>query len=164
MAPRLFGVYFQAMNNKKHLFKNGKAGFALNTGLLIALTGYLSFANGQGIRVSVPLPVVVVSPPVVVAVSPVVVAQDNYVYYPGYGVYYNTSRHQYAYMDGGVWLLRPAPMGVSTDVLLASPSVKMDFHDSPANHHADMARKYPKNYKAVRSEQKVDGREEHREK
>ena len=161
MAPRLFGVYFQAMNNKKHLFKNGKAGFALNTGLLIALTGYLSFANGQGIRVSVPLPVVVVSPPVVVAVSPVVVAQDNYVYYPSYGVYYNTSRHQYAYMDGGVWLLRPAPMGVSADMLLASPSVKMDFHDSPANHHAAIAKKFPKTDKKVRSDQKATGGDAH---
>jgi len=34
-----------------------------------------------------------------------------------------------------LWVSRPAPMGVSADVLLASPSVKMDFHDSPANHH-----------------------------
>jgi hypothetical protein len=152
------------MNNKKHLFKSGKAGFALNTGILIALTGCLSFADGQGIRISVPLPVVVVSPPVVVVAPPVVVAEDNYVYYPSYGVYYNTSRHQYAYADGGVWVLRPAPMGVSADVLLASPSVKMDFHDSPANHHAVMAQKYPKNYKAARSEQKAGGREEHREK
>ena len=145
------------MNNKKYLFKSGKAGFALNTGLLIALTGCLSSADGQGVRISVPLPVVVVSPPVVAVAAPsVVVAQDNYVYYPSYGVYYNTSRHQYACLDGGAWVTRSAPLGVSAGVLLASPSVQMDFHDSPANHHADMVRKYPKSYKAA-------GHDEHRD-
>jgi hypothetical protein len=54
-------------------------------------------------------------------------------------------------------------LGVSADVLLASPSVRMDFHDSPANHHADMAKKYPKNYKAARPDQKATGRDEHRD-
>jgi hypothetical protein len=149
------------MNNKKCFLKSGKSGFALNTGLLMALAGCLSYADGQSLRITLPSPVVVVSPPVVVAAPPVVVvAPDNYVYYPGYGVYYNTSRHQYAFLDGGAWVLRSAPLGVSADVLLASPSVQMDFHDSPANHHADMARKYPKNYKAARSERKADNHEE----
>jgi hypothetical protein len=165
------------MNNKKHFLKNGKTGFALTTGLLIAVTGCFSHADGQSIRFSIPAPVVVVSPPAVVvsppavvvappvvAVAPaVVVGEDDYVYYPSYGVYYNTSRHQYAYMDGGAWVSRPAPIGVSADVLLASPSVRMDFHDSPANHHADMARRYPKSYQAGRSEPKADGRDDHRE-
>ena len=149
------------MNNKKHLFKSGKAGFALNTGILIALTGCLSFADAQSIRVSVPLPVVVVSPPVVVVASPVVVAQDNYVYYPNYGVYYNTTRRQWAYLDGGAWVSRPAPLGVSADVLLASPSVKMNFHDSPANHHAAMTKRFPKIDRRVRSDQKDAGGDEH---
>jgi hypothetical protein len=162
MAPALFRDYSQSMNNKKCFFKTGKAGFVLNTVLLMALAGCVNYAEGQSVRISVPLPVIVVPP--VVAVAPVVVAEDNYVYYPSYGVYYNTSRHQYACLDGGVWVSRPAPLGVSADVLLASPSVKMDFHDSPANHHAVMAQKYPKNYKAARSDQKAVGRDEHREK
>ena len=148
------------MNNKKHLFKSGKAGFALNTGILRALTGCLSFADGQSIRITVPAPVVVVSPPVVIDPL-VVVAQDNYVYYPNYGVYYNTTRRQWAYLDGGAWVSRPAPLGVSADVLLASPSVKMDFHDSPANHHAAMAKRFPKIDKRVRSDQKDTGGDEH---
>ena len=151
------------MINKKCCFKTGKAGFVLNTVLLIALTGCVSYADGQSVKITVPLPVVVVSPPVVVVPSPVVVVEDNYVYYPSYGVYYNTRRHQYAYLDGGAWVSRPAPLGVSADVLLASPSVKMDFHDSPANHHADMAKKYPKNYKAAHSDQKAAGRDDHRD-
>jgi hypothetical protein len=54
--------------------------------------------------------------------------------------------HQFAYMDGGVWVSRPTFPGVSVDVLLASPSVRMDFHDSPANHNAAMARAYPRNW------------------
>ena len=62
--------------------------------------------------------------------------QDDYVYYPNYECYYSVSRHQYAYREGNAWVARPAPRGVSVNVLLASPSVKMDFHDSPAQHHA----------------------------
>jgi len=37
-------------------------------------------------------------------------------------------------------------------VLLASPSVHMDFHDSPAKHHAEMIHKYPKNWKSSGSD------------
>ena len=37
--------------------------------------------------------------------------------------------------------------GVTVNVLRASPSVKMDFHDSPANHHAAVAKQYPKNWR-----------------
>jgi hypothetical protein len=79
--------------------------------------------------------------------SPAVVAQDDYVYYPAYGVYYSSRRHQYASLVGGAWISEPAPRGVAVDALRASPSVKMDFHDAPANHHADIARQYPKNWK-----------------
>lgn len=112
---------------------------------LATLTEGVVSADGQGIRVTVTPPVVVVAPPVVVA--PVVVVQDDYVYYPNYAIYYNSHRHQYAYLVNGAWVLQPAPQGVSVDVLLASPSVKMDFHDSPAKHHAEMVQKYPKNWK-----------------
>jgi hypothetical protein len=72
-------------------------------------------------------------------------AQDDYVYYPDYEIYYSSSRHQYAYLEGGAWVSRPAPRGVSVNVLLRSPSVKMDFHDSPANHHAEVVKQYPGN-------------------
>ncbi|HEX7577112.1 MAG TPA: hypothetical protein VF430_03645, partial [Verrucomicrobiae bacterium] len=68
------------------------------------------------------------------------------VYYPDYEVYYSSSRHQYAYLEGGAWVSRPAPRGVSVNVLLRSPSVRMDFHDSPANHHAAVVKQYPKNW------------------
>jgi hypothetical protein len=38
-------------------------------------------------------------------------------------------------------------------VLLASPSVKMDFHDSPAQHHAAVVKQYPKNWSPPASNQ-----------
>jgi len=90
---------------------------------------------------------VVINPPVHV-VTPPVVAQDDYIYYPTYGVYYNSRRHQYAYQDGNAWVSRPTFSGVAPEVLLASPSVKMDFHDSPEHHHAAMVQKYPKTWKS----------------
>jgi hypothetical protein len=146
IATASYSDYFQFMNNKKHFFKASKAGFVLSAVVLAALIECAGNANGQNARVNAGINV---TPPVVVAPSIVVtppVIQDNYVYYPSYGVYYNSSRHQYAYQDRGAWVSRPAPSGVSADVLRASPSVKMDFHDSPEKHHAEMVQKYPKNW------------------
>jgi len=105
-----------------------------------------------------------------VYVAPDVVVEDEYIYYPGYDVYYNSSRHQYAYLEGGAWVSRPAPRGVSINVLLASPSVRMNFHDSPANHHAEMVQKYPKNWRphgarpAAKADRKDDRRDDHGDK
>ena len=59
-----------------------------------------------------------------------VVVQDNYVYYPAYQVYYGGNTHQYVYQEGRSWVSRPAPPRVSADVLFASPSVRLNFHDS----------------------------------
>jgi len=87
-----------------------------------------------------------------VYVAPVVVMEDDYVYYPDYEVYYSNRRHQYAYRDGRNWVMRPAPRGVSVNVLVASPSVSMTFHDSPGNHHAETARQYPKHWAPPNSE------------
>jgi hypothetical protein len=148
------------MNNKNTFLKTNLIGLALGAALLVALTECRSFAGGLQIGISVPVPVVVVAPPVVVVAPPVVI-EDDYVYYPSYGVYYNSSRHQYAYMDGGVWVSRPAPIGVSVDVLMASPSVQMDFHDSPEKHHAMMIQKYPRDWK--RSDANQDRRDGQRD-
>ena len=76
----------------------------------------------------------------------VFVIDGDYDYFPGYNVYYNRDNHQYAYVEGGYWVSRPAPYGVATNVLRASPSVRMGFRDSPANHNAEMVRKYPHNW------------------
>jgi hypothetical protein len=143
------------MNDKKYFFKTNQVGFVLVAVLLAALTECAGSADGQGVVITVPPPVVVVSPPVV---APVVVIPDDYVYYPNYEVYYNSRRHQYAHLEGGAWVWAPAPSGISVDVLLASPSAKMDFHDSLEKHHAEMLQKYPKNWKppGARQDQKED--------
>lgn len=135
------------MNNKQQTFeieKNSKVGFVLGALLLAALAGGVGSAHAQGIGITITPPVVVV-PPVVVA--PAVVIQDDYVYYPSYGIYFNSHRHQYAHLVDGAWVWQPAPQGVSAEVLLASPSVKMDWHDSPEKHHAETLKKYPKNWR-----------------
>jgi hypothetical protein len=80
------------------------------------------------------------------APPPPVYVQDDYVYYPGYEVYYSNRRGQYTYRDGRSWVSRPAPPRVSVDVLFASPSVRLDFHDSPSRHHDQVVRQYPKHW------------------
>jgi hypothetical protein len=120
------------MNNKKLFFKTDKVGFVLCAALLGTLTGCVGYVDGPRAGYY--------------AEPSVAVVQDDYVYYPGYEVYYSSSRHQYAYREGRAWVSRPVPRGVSVNVLLASPSVRMDFHDSPAQHHAAIVRQYPKNW------------------
>ncbi len=127
------------MNDKKLFFQTNKVGLVLSVALLGALTGCVGYVEGPRARVQVE--------PYAFA------AQDDYVYYPNYECYYSVSRHQYAYREGNAWVARPAPRGVSVNVLLASPSVKMDFHDSPAQHHTAVVKQYPKNWAPPASNQ-----------
>ena len=125
----------------------GKAGrpvVILCAGLVAILTGCASHADrpAQGD--------VYVEPP---PIGSTFMAQDEYVYYPTYQVYYSNNRHQYAYREGSTWVARTAPPGVPVAVLQASPSVRMDFHDSPELHDAAMAQRYPKNWSAPGSNQ-----------
>jgi hypothetical protein len=100
-------------------------------------------------------------PPQVVQVQADVMMPDDYVYYPQYEVYYSASRSQFGYWDGGAWLWRPSPPNVAANVLFASASVRMDFHDSPALHRESVARSYPRNWSAPAKEREV--RSEHNE-
>jgi hypothetical protein len=113
--------------------KRSKIGFVLCAVLSGVLTGCVGY-------VEEPRPARVYASP------PPVYVQDDYVYYPGYQVYYSSNRRQYIYRDGRSWVTRPAPPRVSVEVLSASPSVRLDFHDSPAIHHATVVRKYPKQW------------------
>ena len=131
-ARALLG-YSHSMNNKLLFFKSNKVGCVLGAVLLMTLTGCVGYVDGPRAGIY--------------AGPDVFVAQDDYIYYPSYAVYYSASRHRYAYRDGNAWVARPAPRGVSVNVLLASPSVRMDFHDSPVNHHATVVKQYPKNWK-----------------
>jgi hypothetical protein len=89
----------------------------------------------------------------------VVVTQDEYDYYPAYGVYFNPYRRQYYYQDNGAWINRPGPPGVSVAVLLAPPHARMDFHDHPQYHHDEIIRRYPRTW----NQHPGGGHEEHHE-
>jgi hypothetical protein len=119
--------------------KCSKIGFVFGAALLGALTGCVGYVDGpRGGGTYVEPPSVYVEGGVAV--------QPEYVYYPGYEVYYSSHTRQYVYRDGRSWVSRPAPPRVSAEVLFASPSVRLDFHDHPSNHHATIARQYPKNW------------------
>ena len=116
----------------------GKIGFVLCTVVAGALTGCVGYvdqpqhARGYGEPSGY--------------VESGIAVQPVYVYYPGYQVYYSSNTRQYVYQDGHSWVSRPAPPRVSAEVLFASPSVRLDFHDSPSIHHATVVRQYPKNW------------------
>ena len=112
---------------------NANIGFLLCTALLVGLTGCVGYVDGPRAHYRY--------------VEPVYVEQDDFVYYPHYGMYYGSRSHQYYYQDGRSWVARPAPRGVSVNLLVSTPSVAVDFHDGPASHHAQVARTYPKNWK-----------------
>ena len=145
--------YSDFMNSKLLFFKSDKVGSVLGAVLLMTLTGCVGYVDGPRAGIY--------------AGPDVFVAQDDYVYYPSYAVYYSASRHQYAYREGNAWVSRPAPHSVSVNVLLASPSVRMNFHDSPANHHAVVVKQYPKNWKpsgshpSQKQNQKGDRHDQH---
>ena len=69
---------------------------------------------------------------------------DVYFYYPDYRIYYNRTGHCYVYVENGAWVTRGVPAKVRVEVLLASPSVLMAFHDAPAYHHSSVILNYPK--------------------
>jgi hypothetical protein len=119
--------------------KCSQIGFVLCTVLVGVLTGCVGYVDGprHGGVYAQPPPVYVESG---------VAVQDDYVYYPRYQVYYSSNRRQYIYQEGRSWVLRPAPPRVSVNVLFASPSVRLDFHDSPAIHHATVVKQYPKRW------------------
>src|SRR5579859_6104910 len=125
--------------NKARRLTTGKIEFLFSTVLLGTLTGCVGYVDGPrgGGEYAGPPPAYVESQ---------VVVEPNYVYYPGYEVYYSRNTRQYVYQDGRSWVSRPAPPRVSAEVLLGSPSVGLNFQDHPSNHHGTVARQYPKNW------------------
>ena len=142
------------MNIKRFLSAN-RAGLILGAGFLPMLTGCVAETHQRRERVYVPS----------VAVQTSVLLEDDYVYYPEYEVYYSNHRHQYIYRDGRTWVTRPAPPRVAISVLLATPSVRVDFRDAPERHHADMVRRYPRNWRPAdnRHEGTNDRRDDRKE-
>lgn len=88
---------------------------------------------------------------------------DDYVYYPAHETYYSRNRHEYVYRDGTSWVRRPQPAGISADVLIRTPSVRLDFHDSPESHHDVIIKKYPRTWRPDRDHNGIDDRLENRD-
>ena len=152
MAPGPARVYISAMTKKFIL----PAGLVAGGALIPLLFGCVAESGRSRVRVQTPS----------VYVESGVSVEDDYVYYPGYEVYYSNTRHQYMYRDGSRWVTRAAPPRVQLNVLLASPSVRADFRDSPERHHEEMVRRYPKNWKPsenkneIRKDDRKDGRKD----
>jgi hypothetical protein len=126
------------MKRNQRFFRVDRFGLVLGAALLGTLAGCIGYEQREG-----QLEARDGSPDVQATFA----VEDDYVYYPNYECYYSVSRQQYAYREGNAWVARSAPRGVSADVVRGSPSVRMDFHDSPAQHHTTVAKQYPKNWK-----------------
>jgi hypothetical protein len=142
-STRIHGVILGM--NKSIFPKASRTECMLCAALLIALSGCVAYVDRPRAGE------VYVAPPRVLV-------QDDYVYYPQYGMYYGSRSHQYYYQHGSSWQARPEPAGISATVLLASPSVRVDFHDNPAAHHAEVVRAYPRDWRpAGRDEGRREG-------
>ncbi len=122
------------------------AGLLAGTALLLLLSG--CYTEGSGRRTAY-------------QGRTTIIYEDDYDYYPGYEVYYSRSRHEYVYRDGSNWVRRSQPTGVSVEVLLAAPAVRMDFRDAPEQHHDAVVRSYPRDWK--RADSKADVKQEKKE-
>jgi len=141
------------MKDATNRTKCSKIGFLSCAVFASALTGCVGYVDSRPhARVYAPHPAVyaeparVYAPPPPVYVQPTVVVQEDYVYYPSYQVYYSGRSRQYVYLEGRSWVTRPEPPRVSASVLFASPSVRLDFHDSPSFHHTKIVQQYPKHW------------------
>jgi len=123
----------------KNFFIAGPAGFAAGSALLTALTLAVCMPSASAQPIGSPGSQVVL-------IQPAAMNQDDYDYFPAYETYYNRTRREFVYRDGAQWVRRPEPRDANRDALLAGPSVRMDFHDSPEHHHDGVVKTYPKGW------------------
>ena len=149
---------------KNFLRTAGLTGLGSGAAFLAVLTG-CSKSQSETQYVSAP---VAAAPAAAMPMQPTVVVQDDYVYYPAYETYYSSNHHNYRYRDGNAWVTRSAPPRVSVDVLFASPSVRVDFHDAPERHHESIVRSYPRNWvqpgRGDRDEHRDDRKDDRKDK
>lgn len=83
---------------------------------------------------------------------------DDYVYYPGAEVYYNTSRHEYVYPRNGRWVRQTQAPRIS----VWGPSVHLTLRDGPEHHHDQIRREYPRNWHPGPGSDRRDWDHDHR--
>ncbi len=116
-----------------------------SSALAVVLLGALAACKPSAVNPPTVAPAAPAPAPATVYVDqPTVVVPEGLIYYPDYEVYYDPGVHVYWYLDGGRWVSGPRPGGISVDVLLHAPSARMDFRDSPENHHAQVVQRYPR--------------------
>ena len=142
MAPARRPAYGSEMI-KNFLRTAGHTGLVSGAALLAVLTGCSKSQSDTTVAAAQPA---APAPAAVAQAQPTVALQDDYDYYPAYEVYYSSNRHDYRFREGNAWVTRPVPPRVSVDVLFASPSVRVDFHDAPERHHESIVRTYPRNW------------------
>jgi hypothetical protein len=124
------------MKKRTFVIEIVKIGLCAGALIVGSLTAWTVSAQEVHVGVNIPTP----------SVNVQLGAPDDYVYYPKYGTYYSPRHHRYYYQDHGAWGWHEKPIGVAPDVFLKAPSVKMNFHDTPDKHHAEIVRQYPKNW------------------
>lgn len=92
-----------------------------------------------------------------------VMSGEYYDYFPSYEMYYHPVRREYVYFDGRQWVRQPTPRGVAPNVLLRSPSVRLEFQDPPEQHHATIVRTYPRNWSPSNRRDDRDDRDDRRD-
>ena len=122
------------MRNQKLTNVVEKSGLLAGASLLVILGGCITAGGGHARYEGAP-------------VQTAVVVDDDYDYYPAYEVYYSSSRHEYVYRDVNNWVHRNEYRNVTPEALHAAPSVRVNFHDAPENHHATVVKQYPKTWK-----------------
>jgi len=71
----------------------------------------------------------------------------SYVYFARYEIYFERTLRQYTYVEGNAWVTRSEPPpGVPVALLEASPSVALNYSDTPQRHHAAVVSSYPRNW------------------
>ena len=96
----------------------------LSAALVGMLVGCAGTANRSSHQVGGATP-----PPPAHVQSAAGVLQADYILYPAYRVYHSPRQRHVVFLEGNSWVTRDKPSGVSTAVLLASPSVSSGSQD-----------------------------------
>lgn len=79
--------------------------------------------------------------------APVFREEDDYAYYPRYGMHYGRRSHRYYRQEGRARVATRAPGGVAVNALVSSPSLNVEFHDSACAHHQQVIKTHPRNWR-----------------